>query len=71
MRLPGFRGETPSDRVELPIAQRTDQVAPEYHLISITSGKSLLYQGIDPSIEGSANLGAETGARKLGRLSGD
>ena len=71
MRQPGFRGETPSDRIELPVAQRTDQVTPDCDLVSVTSRQPLLCQGIDPPIKRSADLGAKTGARELGRLSGD
>ncbi len=71
MRLPGFRGETPSDRIELPVAQRTNQVAPECNPISITSRQPLLRQGIDPPIKRRSDLGAKTGARELARLSGD
>ena len=71
MREPGFRGETPSDCIELAAAQRTDQVTPDRDLISVAAGKPLLCQGIDPPIKRGADFGAETGARKLGRLSGD
>ena len=71
MRQPRFRGETPSDRIELAVAQRTDQVTRECDLVSVTSGEPLLRQGIDPPIKRGADLGAETGARELGRLSGD
>jgi hypothetical protein len=71
MRLPGFRGETASDRVEFAAAQRTYQVAPDCDLISLAARKALLCQGIDPPIKRSTNLGAETCARKLGTFAGD
>src|SRR5882672_9671569 len=71
MRLPGFRGETPSDRIELPVAQRTDQVAPECNPISITSRQPLLRQGIDPPIKCRPDLGAKAGAREIDRLTSD
>src|SRR6478609_11985839 len=38
MRLPDFRGKAPSDRIELAVTQRADQVASQCDLISITSG---------------------------------
>ena len=71
MRQPCFRGETPSNCFELPVAQRTDQVTRDCDLVSVTSGKPLLCQGIDPPIKRGADFSTETGARKLGRLSGD
>ena len=71
MREPGFRGETPTDRGDLPVAQCADQVTSDCDLISVTSGKPLLCQGIDPAIKRNADLGAETGARKLGTFSDD
>src|SRR5579872_4948054 len=66
MREPGFRGETSTDRIELVVAQRTDQVASDCDLISITSGQALLRQRVNSAIKCSTDLGAKTGARKLG-----
>jgi hypothetical protein len=71
MRKPRFRGETPSDCIELAAAQRTYQVTPDCDFISVAAGKPLLGQGIDAPIKRRANLGAETSARKLGTFSGD
>jgi len=68
MRLPGFRGETPSDHIELSVAQRTNQVAPECNPISVTSRQPLLRQGIDPPIKRRSDLGAKARARELGQL---
>src|SRR5579863_10184125 len=71
LRQTCFRGEASPDRIELPFAQRSDQVAPDCDLVSLTSGKSLLCQCIDPPIKRSTDLRTETGARKLDRLSRD
>src|SRR5579871_4200903 len=71
MRLSGFRGETPRDRIELPVAQRSNQVSPNCDLVSITSDKSLLGQGFDPPVERGTNFAAEAGAREIDRLTRD
>src|SRR5260364_298725 len=70
MRQSRFRSETPSDHVELAAAQRSDKVAPDCDLVSVAADKALLCQNIDPPIERSTNLGAETGPRKLCTFSG-
>jgi hypothetical protein len=67
MRLPGFRGKTPSDSVEFAAAQRTYQVTSDRQLISVAAGKPLLCQGIDPPIERRVLLSyeAQTEANRL------
>jgi hypothetical protein len=71
MREPGFRGETLADHLEFTAAQHTDQVTADRDLVSVAAGKPPRCQSIDPPIKRSANLGAESGARKIGRFSRD
>ena len=56
MREPGFRGETSADRIDLPVAQRTDQVMSDRDLVSITSGQALLRQNVNPAIQRGTDL---------------
>src|SRR6185437_16122253 len=71
MRQPGFRGEIPTDCIELPVSQRADQVTSDRDPVSVASSKPLACQRIDPPIQRGADLGAETRARKLERFSRD
>src|SRR5581483_1128195 len=71
MRQSGFRGQIPTNCIELPVSQRADQVTSDRDLVSVTSSKPLACQGIDPPIQRGADLGAETRARKLEGISRD
>src|SRR6185437_12641630 len=71
MRQPSFGGEIPTHCTELPVSQRADQVTSDRDLVSVTSSKALARQSIDPPIQRGPDLGAETRARKLERLSRD
>ena len=69
MRKPGLRGETSTDRIDFSLSKRTDEVAPDRHLVTVPPGQPPIGQGIDPAIKGVADLGAEALARELCRFS--
>src|SRR5436853_3488859 len=68
MRQPRFLGQALTRGIELAGAQGTDKIAAEDDLVSIAADETPFRQRVDPTIKRAADLGTETCAREIGRL---